>query len=166
MTEEQFHALFRTVADHLESLAISIQSAKELQARDRARQEQDRGQQKNDLLRMDRRERLLKWMIRRGDRERQDWRARINALIDMQMRKAAEWEASWQNLKAKRNELIDTRLRGEITYAAIQQKADERMLRIEDANAQFQAQVGQALRQLAAATALAHRRLDALESNP
>jgi chromosome segregation ATPase len=171
MTDEQFNAMFRTVADHLESLAISIQSVEELQAQDRARQEQDRVRQETDRLRIDRLERLFKLMIRIGDRERKDLRERINALIDAQMRNEAKWDALQENLEAKIDALVDAQIRSEgkietlnekmqelstaqkqsaeafalfqAQMAETQKRADERMLRMEDANTQFQAQMAE-----------------------
>jgi hypothetical protein len=132
MSEEEIKSLFRTVADHLESLAISIQNVEDLQAADHSR--------------LDRLERLFKLMIRIGDRERKELRERINALIDAQMR----------------SEVVFTRFQEQVTET--QKATDARLTRIEEANVQFQAQVGVALSKLADATALSHQRIDALES--
>ena len=132
MTENPLDRRFALIADHLESLAASLQDVEELQEQDRRRREQDSS-------RIDRLERLFKLMIRIGDRERKELRERLNALIDAQMR-------------------------SEAVFANFQQKSDERMTRLEESNAQFQAQVGDALARLADATAHSYRRLDALES--
>ena len=136
MTDEQFAARFRTVADHLESLATSIQSVEELEAQDRLRLEQD-------SLRIDRLERLFKLMMRIGDRERKDLRERINALIDAQI-----------HSEVKMGQLSEAQKRSEEAAAQFQLQVG-----------QFQTQVGQLLSTLTDATALAHRRLDAIESN-
>lgn len=143
MTDEQLNAYFRTIADHLESLATSIQSVEELREQDRARQEEHRLRQEVDRLRIDRLERLFKLMLRLGIRERKELRERINALIDAQMRSDAKMES----LNEKMQEL-----------SAAQKQSVE-------ASALFQAQVGHILSKLADATELAHRRLDAIESN-
>ncbi len=79
MPDDPIDRRFALIADHLESLAASIQNVEDLQAQDRFRLEQD-------SLRIDRLERLFKLMIRIGDRERKELRERINALIDAQMR--------------------------------------------------------------------------------
>ena len=200
MNDEQVSALFRTVADHLESLAISLQNVEDLQEQDRTRQEADHARQQADHARLDRLERLFKLMIRIGDRERKDLRDRINALIDAQMRSEAvfvafqtqvaesqqkvdermaqladsqkktdegmtrfeESTAHFQAQVAESQQKVDERL---VQLAASQQKADERVSRFEASTAQFQVQVAQMLRQLADATALAHRRLDVVEAN-
>jgi hypothetical protein len=78
MADNPIDRRFAIIADHLESLAASIQNVEDLQAQDRLRLEQD-------SLRMDRLERLFKLMIRLGDRERKELRERINALIDAQI---------------------------------------------------------------------------------
>ena len=141
MLDEELKTLFRTVADHLESLAISIQNVEDLQEQDRTRQEADRARQDADHARLDRLERLFKLMVRLGERERKELRERINALIDAQMRS----EAKLENLSQTMQEL-----------SVAQSRSAE-------ANTQFQAQVGAALSKLAEATALAHQRLDAVE---
>lgn len=154
MTDEQFNAYFRTVADHLESLATSLQTVEELQEQDRLRQETDR-------LHIERLERLFKLMMRIGDRERKDLRERINALIDAHLRNEAKI-AQLAEAQAQFQQKSDERMtRLEEAQAQFQQKSDERMTRLEET----QTQVGDLLRQLTEATALAHRRLDALESN-
>jgi hypothetical protein len=127
MNDDPIDRRFAIIADHLESLAASIQNVEDLEAQDRLRLEQD-------SLRIDRLERLFKLMIRIGDRERKELRERINALIDAQM-------------------LSEDKMR-ELSAA---------QARSQEAAAVFQAQVGVALEKLADATALAHRRLDAME---
>ena len=151
MTENPLDRRFALIADHLESLAASIQDVEDLQVQDRLRREQDSS-------RIDRLERLFKLMIRIGDRERKELRERINALIDAQMRS----EAVFADFQQKSDERM-TQMQ-EAT-ASFQQKSDERMTRLEESNAQFQALVGDALARLADATAHAYHRLDALESN-
>ena len=178
---------FALIADHLESLAASIQDVEDLQVQDRLRREQD-------STRIDRLERLFKLMIRIGDRERKELRERINALIDAQMRseavfadfqqksdermtrmqeatadfqqKSDERMTQMQEATANFQQKSDERMtRLEESTVRFQQKSDERMTRLEESNVQFQTQVGDALARLADATAHAYRRLDALESN-
>jgi hypothetical protein len=168
MTDEQFNAMFRTVADHLESLAISIQNVEDLQEQDRLRQEQDRlrleqdrTRQEQESRRLDRLERLFKLMLRIGDRERKDLRFRLNALIDAHIRS----EDKIERLSAKMEELSATQIESAKALTDFQKKSDERMTRMEESNALFQTQIAEVLTKLAEATAQAHRRLDALESN-
>jgi hypothetical protein len=192
MSEDEIKSLFRTVADHLESLAISIQNVEEVQEQDRARQEADRLRMEADHARLDRLERLFKLMVRLGDRERKELRERINALIDAHIRGEAQVErlslkmeelseaqkqsmaafAQFQAQIAETQAKADQRMtrmeeanaRFQAQIAETQAKADQRMTRMEEANARFQAQIGTALSKLAEATALAHQRLDAQES--
>ncbi len=149
MTDEQMQSLFRTVADHLESLAISIQNVEDLQEQDRTRQEADRARQDADHARLDRLERLFKLMVRLGDRERKELRERINALIDAHLRSEAKVEKLREQMESLSQKM---------------QELSEAQTRSAEANAQFQVQVGAALSKLADATALAHQRLDAVES--
>jgi hypothetical protein len=80
MTDEQFQAMFRTVADHLESLATSIQKARELRRQNPARQVADH-------TRLDRLERILKLRVQRCNRERKETRERFDALMNAQRRR-------------------------------------------------------------------------------
>ena len=135
MLDEELKTMFRTVADHMESLAISIQNVEDLQEQDRTRMEADRARMDADHSRLDRLERLFKLMARLGDRERKELRERINAMIDAQMRSEAKMEM-----------------------------LNEKMQELSVANTLFQAQVGVALSKLADATAFAHQRLDVVEA--
>ena len=78
MNDEQVSALFRTVGDHLESLAIRIQKAQDLHKQDPAQQETNQAQ-------LDCIERMLRLRVRQGNQERKKFRARLNALIESQM---------------------------------------------------------------------------------
>lgn len=163
MSDEELKALFRTVADHLESLAISIQNVEDLQEQDRTRMEADRVRMEADHARLDRLERLFKLMVRIGDRERKDLRERINALIDAHIRSETKVErlsGQMELLGQKMQELSESQMRTDTKIEILSEKMQE----LSVASTQFQAQVGVALTKLADATALAHQRLDAVES--
>ena len=78
--------------------------------------------------RLDRAERILVRMAQSGRRSRSEFRYKINALIDAQMRHEADWRAESQVINEKMKELIQTQKEtGEYIkdLAANQARADQ-----------------------------------------
>ncbi len=118
MNENPLDRRFAMIADHLESLATSIQDVEELQVQDRGR--------------MDRLERLFKLMIRIGDRERKELRERINALIDAQMRS----EDKMESLREQMQELSAAQTRSTEAATVFQAQVGVALSKLADATAQ------------------------------
>jgi hypothetical protein len=60
--------------------------------------------------RLDRTERILKLMIKGGERARREWREKVNILIDAQTRDAEEWRARSRAQDEKINILIHSQM--------------------------------------------------------
>jgi hypothetical protein len=148
MTNDEFNVRMALLADRLEDLGERFEAAEISQSRDRELME--RG-----IVRIDRLERLVKLIVRLGDRERKELRERINALIDSHLRLEdgqAKIQESFNALLNSHIRLEDEQRKAEESRSKSERQVAQAIVAIkesqrlsEESRRQFEQQVGQAL---------------------